>query len=79
MTTDGDLQSENLLFIARAITRRGLAVMSVGSGECWVPGCDCAPAPIPWSYTIGLVERRHPEVVTFGLPPKATTTSTKAD
>jgi Domain of unknown function (DUF4262) len=24
---------------------------------------------VPWSYTIGLVERRHPEVVTFGLPP----------
>jgi hypothetical protein len=66
-----DIQSEHLMFIARAITRRGLAVMSDGSGECWVPGCECEPEPIPWSYTIGLVERGHPEVVTFGLPPNA--------
>ena len=71
MNTPEANQSEHLLFIARAITLRGLAVMSVGSGECWVPGCDCEPAPIPWSYTIGLVERDHPEVVTFGLPPSA--------
>jgi hypothetical protein len=59
------------MFIARAIATRGLAVMSVGSGECSVPGCQCEPESAPWSYTIGLVERRHPEVVTLGLPPKA--------
>ncbi len=66
-----DFRSEQLMFIARAITTRGLAVMCVGSGECSVPGCRCEPEPVPWSYTIGLVERRHPEVVTFGLPPDA--------
>jgi hypothetical protein len=36
-----------------------------------VPGCRCEPEAIPWSYTVGLVERRHPEVVTLGLPPRA--------
>ncbi len=66
-----DFRSDQLMFIARAIATRGLAVMSVGSGECSVPGCVCEPEPVPWSYTIGLVERRHPEVVTFGLPPPA--------
>ena len=66
-----DFRSDQLMFIARAIATRGLAVMSVGSGECSVPGCVCEPEPVPWSYTIGLVERRHPEVVTLGLPPKA--------
>ena len=62
-------RSEQLMFIARAIATRGLAVMSVGFGQCSAPGCNCEPEPLPWSYTIGLVERRHPEVVTFGLPP----------
>ena len=66
-----DFRSKQLMFIASAITRRGLAVMSVGSGQCSVPGCVCELDPVPWSYTIGLVERRHPEVVTFGLPPTA--------
>jgi hypothetical protein len=66
-----DYRSEQLMFIARAIATRGLAVFSVGSGECSVPGCKCEPEPMPWSYTVGLVERRHPEVMTFGLPPPA--------
>jgi hypothetical protein len=64
-------RSEQLMFIAAAIATRGLAVMSVGSGQCAVPGCVCEPEPRPWSYTIGLVERQHPEVVTFGLSPPA--------
>ena len=71
MTTSKDIRSEQLLFIARAIATRGLAVMSVGAGECSVPGCGCEPEAVPWSYTIGLVERGHPEVVTLGLPPRA--------
>jgi hypothetical protein len=71
MTTPADYRDEQLLFIARAIATRGLAVISVGSGECSMSGCKCEPEPLPWTYTIGLVERRHPEVVTFGLPPPA--------
>ena len=69
MDTPEDFRSDQLLFIARAIATRGLAVFSVGSGECSVPGCKCEPEPVPWSYTVGLVERQHPEVVTLGLPP----------
>src|SRR5262245_33561873 len=71
MNTPEDTRSEKLMFIASAIALRGLAVISVGSGQCSVPGCRCEPEPIPWSYTIGFVERRHPEIVTFGLPPNA--------
>ena len=71
MTTSDAIHSERLLFIARAIVTRGLAVISVGSGGCFVPGCRCEPEPVPWTYTIGLVERQHPEVVTLGLPPTA--------
>jgi len=62
-------RSEQLLWIAAAITRCGQAIINVGAGGCSVPGCDCPPEPVPWSYTIGLVERAHPEVVTFGLAP----------
>jgi hypothetical protein len=71
MKKSNAIRSDQLMFIARAIATRGLAVLSVGSGECSVPGCRCEPEPVPWSYTIGLVERRHPEVVTLGLPPRA--------
>ena len=57
------------MFIARGIATRGRAVTSIGSGRCSVPGCICEPEAVEWSYTIGLVERDHPEVVTLGLPP----------
>ena len=69
MTNDSSYRSDSLMFIARAIATRGLAVMSIGSGRCSVPGCVCEPEAVEWSYTIGLVERDHPELVVLGLPP----------
>ncbi|CAN5607658.1 hypothetical protein BH24ACT5_BH24ACT5_13950 [soil metagenome] len=62
-----DVDPDQLLWTAAIIHRCGIAVMSVGSGECFVPGCTCEPEPMPWSYTVGFAERNLPEVVTFGL------------
>ncbi len=60
-----------MLQIASGIARRGFFVVSVGSGDCFVPGCNCAPEPQPWCYTVGLCEMQHPELVVVGLPPDA--------
>lgn len=69
MTYDATIASDHLMFIAHAVATYGQAVIAVGSGQCFVPGCECEPEAVPWAYTIGLVERDHPEVVTLGLPP----------
>ena len=55
--------------IARGIAQRGLFMFSVGYGGCSVPGCNADPEPQPWSYTVGRVERGHPEFVVLGLEP----------
>jgi hypothetical protein len=68
MTTDSYV-SDELMFIARAIHRHGIAVICVGSGTCSVPRCRCEPEIPTWSYTVGFAERDNPEVVTFGLHP----------
>jgi hypothetical protein len=52
---------------AHLIGVHGAAVQPVGY-DCMVPGCRCEPSRHPWTYTIGLVERLHPEVVAIGLP-----------
>jgi hypothetical protein len=49
------------------IDRHGYTATVVGTGECSVPGCDCAPDPYPYAYSIGLCEHDHPELVVFGL------------
>ena len=59
-----------MLRIASGIARHGLFVVSVGSGSCDVPGCNCTPEPQPWCYTVGLCELQHPELVVVGLPPE---------
>lgn len=66
---DFDADPHQVRWMASVIHRFGIAVLSVGSGECSVPGCVCEPEPMPWSYTVGFAERDHPEVVTFGLTP----------
>lgn len=50
------------------IARYGFTVMHVG-GACSEPGCDCQPEPLPrrFSYTIGLTEHGHPELLVCGL------------
>lgn len=70
---DVDDDPRQALWTASAIHRFGIAVFSVGSGKCSVPGCVCEPEPMPWSYTVGFAERDHPEVVTFGLTPSDAT------
>jgi hypothetical protein len=52
---------------AAAIHTTGHMVITVGYGECSVPGCTCGPEPRPWSYTIGLCQSDQPELLTFGL------------
>ncbi len=71
MTMSMDQERERLRWISQAIATRGQAVLCVGSGACSVPGCDCPPEAVSWSYTIDLVERDHPEIVALGLPPEA--------
>lgn len=55
--------------VLHCVTVHGLAVIPVGYGDCAVSGC-CAPsAAHPWTYTVGLTELDHPELVLFGLHP----------
>lgn len=54
------------LDLAHKIVSHGFAVVGVGYGDCSIPGCDCAPEPHPWSYTIGCDRLGHPEVVCMG-------------
>ena len=60
-----------MLQIASGIARHGFFVVSVGSGRCAVPGCNCALELRPWCYTIGLCDLQHPELVVVGLLPEA--------
>ena len=56
------------LDIATRIFRYGYTNMSIGSGQCAVPGCrEFHSDDQPWSYTIGMVDHGLPEVVTTGL------------
>lgn len=69
MSAADSFADQQLMRIARAITTRGVAVINVGYGGCSYPGCPGEPSPFPWSYTIGMVELDHPELVLFGLTP----------
>ena len=71
MKTQPPNSGQFMLQIASGIARRGFFIVSVGSGDCSVPGCTCAPEPQPWCYTIGLNDIQHPELVVMGLPPDA--------
>lgn len=73
MTSTSSYADQQLMWIARAIATRGLAVINVGYGGCACPGCPGEPSPFPWTYTIGMVEIGHPEIVLFGLTPSAAT------
>ncbi len=66
MSADETWNDERLLWMARVIDECGMAIISVGYGRCSHPGCRGGRVAQPWSYTIGLVEAGHPEVVTFG-------------
>ena len=66
-TTINNFRSRHALWVAEMIQKHGHTIISVGSGKCDVPGCRCGPAPVTWSYTIGLVEDNLPELVAFGL------------
>jgi hypothetical protein len=65
-----DARDRSLLDLSHAVMHHGFAVMPVGYGGCSVPGC-CSPASeIPWTYTIGRVDRDAPELVVLGLDPE---------
>lgn len=70
-TTLSNHRSDHALWVAEMIRKYGHAIMSVDTGSCSVPGCRCEPRPVPWSYTIGLADDGHPELVTFGLDQRA--------
>lgn len=65
-----DFRSEYLLHLSSAIVRRGFALVPVGFGSCSTPGCDCGDDDgDAWSYTVGLAEQGHAELVVLGLAP----------
>jgi hypothetical protein len=69
MSTTTNFDSQHMLHIATLIASHGHAVIPIGYGGCSVPGC-CGPAlKHPWTYTVGLVEQGHPEIVLLGLDP----------
>jgi hypothetical protein len=58
---------EDPLSYEHVIARYGHVVVSVGYGECDVPGCNCGRSPTPWSYSVGLTDQGFPELVVLGL------------
>jgi len=45
----------------------GFTTISVGGGECSVPGCESGPERYPYAYTLGMCDYASPEFVTLGL------------
>ncbi len=69
--TNFDYLDEELFHMAHRVARHGFTTMSVNSGACPVPGCDCAEVPGPtWTYSIGMLEHDHPEIVVVGESPE---------
>ena len=67
--TNFEYLDEELFHMAHRIARHGFTTMSVNTGECTVPGCSCPQSPGPtWTYSIGLLEHNHPEIVIVGTP-----------
>ena len=48
-------------------TAPSYTLVSVGTGQCANPTCNCVPTFEPWSYTVGRSRRRRAELVTTGL------------
>lgn len=68
--TNFDYFDEQLFDMAHRIARFGFTTMSVNTGECSVPGCTGTEHPGPtWTYSIGMLEHNHPEVVVVGALP----------
>ena len=68
--TNFDYFDEEMFGIAHKIARFGFTTMAVNTGECSVPGCPCPDSPGPtWTYSIGMLEHNHPEIVIVGAAP----------
>lgn len=68
--TNFDHFDEQLFDIAHRIETFGFTTMSVNSGGCSTPGCSGEVHAGPtWTYTIGMLEHEHPEIVIVGAPP----------
>lgn len=59
-----------MLRISQAIVRRGFAVIPGGHGDRSSSGGTSSPEGDGWTYTIGMAEAGHPEVVIVGLAPE---------
>jgi hypothetical protein len=67
--TNFDYFDEEMFDIAHRIERFGFTTMSVNTGECSVPGCSSPEHSGPtWTYSIGMLEHEHPEIVIVGAP-----------
>jgi len=71
--TNFDYFDEQLFDMAHRIERFGFTTVSVNTGECATPGCPSTVNPGPtWTYSIGMLEHNHPEIVVVGaLPARA--------
>jgi len=67
--TNFEYLDEELFHMAHRIALYGFTTASVNAGSCSVPGCECPQDPGPtWTYSIGLLEHNHPEIVIVGAP-----------
>ena len=65
--TSFDYFDEELFDLAYKIERHGFTMISVNTGECAAPGCTGEHVAGPtWTYSIGLLEHAHPELVVLG-------------
>jgi hypothetical protein len=67
--TNFDYFDEQMFAMAHRIERFGFTTMAVNTGECSVPGCSSPAHSGPtWTYSIGMLEHNHPEIVVVGAP-----------
>ena len=67
--TNFDYFDEEMFGLAHRIERFGFTTMAVNTGECSTPGCTSPVHPGPtWTYSIGMLDHDHPEVVVVGAP-----------
>jgi len=67
--TNFDYFDEQMFDMAHRIERFGFTTMAVNTGGCSVPGCSSPEHSGPtWTYSIGMLEHEHPEIVIVGAP-----------
>lgn len=69
MTSELDEDDQRIAETIARIERFGFTTVTIGTGECDVPGCThTQPEPYTYAFSLGMIEHTLDEYVVFGLP-----------